>query len=70
MKKTRVHVPMTDETRGLLEAFAEVSGKSIAKVCEEILEETAPVMAELTQAMKMAKTAPAKAMREVNKTLE
>lgn len=70
MNKKRLQVPMTDETRLLLERYVQATGQSLPRVCAEILEQTAPVMSELADSIKLAKQAPARAMRGVTETLD
>lgn len=69
MTKTRVPVPMTEKTRASLQALANARNGSLASVCEEMLEQTAPIAEEMANALQMARTAPARAMREVNEAL-
>lgn len=54
----------------MLQSYADASGTSLARACSEILAETAPVMVELANAIREAKTAPAKAMRNVNNVMQ
>ena len=70
MAITRVHVPMTDETRADLQTLADARKCSLAAVCRDLLEQTAPVAKELAQALSVAQTAPARAMREMNEIKE
>lgn len=70
MSKTRVHVPMTQETREAMQAFADARNGSLASVCEEILEQCAPMAIQMANALTLAKTAPAKGMRDAVLALE
>lgn len=70
MSITRVHVPMTDETRASLEALASARGGSLAAVCRDLLAECAPVALQLANALETAKTAPTRALREISDNLD
>ena len=69
-KPPRLQIPVPDETRLLLQAYADATGASLPKVCSDILVETGPVMAELAKSILLAKEAPAKAMRDVTGMLD
>ena len=66
----RIQVPVSPKTRKMLQTYADASGQSLARVCEEILQETAPVMAEMADALREAKRAPAKAVRNMADALD
>lgn len=66
----RLQVPMTDETRAQLQAFADARGSSLPAVCRDLLEEMAPVAADMAKALQSAKQAPAKALRDAVNVLE
>jgi hypothetical protein len=70
MSKTRVHVPMTDETRIQLQSLADAQRSSLAAVCADLLEQTAPIAAETAAALVQAREAPARAMRAMNTLLD
>lgn len=70
MAITRIQVPVTFETRACLQALADARKASLAVVCGEILETTAPVVAEMAKAIEMAKHAPSRAIRELGTSLE
>jgi hypothetical protein len=70
MIKTRVYVPMTADTRQSLQALADARNGSLAAVCEELLEQCAPVALQMANALQMAKSAPARGMREALEVLE
>lgn len=70
MSKTRVHVPMSQETRESFQSLADARNGSLAAACEEILEECAPVAVQMANALRTAKTAPARAVAEAVRALE
>lgn len=61
---------MTDETRTSLQALADARNGSLASVCEELLEQCAPITLQMAHALQKAKTAPARAIREMSDVLE
>lgn len=61
----RIQVPLSNEAREAVELLAEVKGISLAKTCQQLLEELTPVIISMANALEVAKTAPAKAMREM-----
>jgi len=69
-KGSRLQVPVSPEVKSMLEDYADASGSSVARVCGDILAETAPIMAELAKTLREAKKAPASAMRQANEMLE
>ena len=69
-KPARLQVPVDAQTKDFLQEYADASGSSIARVSSEILETTAPVMAELAKALREAKTEPVRAMKRANEMLE
>ena len=66
----RIQVPTSPETRAMLQTYADTTGASLARVCEDILTQTAPVMLEMAQALQEAQQAPARAVRNMNTLLE
>lgn len=70
MAKTRLHVPMTDETRANLQAYADAAGIPLSRAAGQILDEVSPVMVDLASALAQAKTAPARAMRNISEVVE
>lgn len=70
MAKTRLHVPMSDETRANLQVYADAAGIPLSRAAGQILEEVSPVMVDLASALAQAKTAPARAMRNINEVVE
>lgn len=70
MKYTRVHVPMTDETRAQLQALADAQGCSLTAVCRDMLVEVAPVAAQIAKSLQIAKQSPAKALEQISASLE
>lgn len=70
MIKTRVYVPMTADTRQSLQALADARNGSLAAVCEELLEQCAPVALQMANALQKAKSAPARGLREAVEVLE
>ena len=70
MNRIRIHVPMSAETRADLQTLADARGCSLAAVCRDLLEQTAPVAKELAQALSVAQEAPARAYREIQQLKE
>ena len=70
MQKSRVHVPMSEETRASLQALADARNGSLAAVCEDLLAECAPVALQMANALQKAKSAPARGLREAVEVLE
>ena len=62
MQKTRIQVPVSADTRKALQNYADSTGLSLAGAAGQILEETTGVVWEMANALRMAKTAPAKAL--------
>lgn len=65
MSKFRVQAPVSDQARLQLQALADARKCSLGAVCGELLEQAAPVAAQIAEALEVAKFAPARAMREV-----
>jgi hypothetical protein len=70
MAFTRIQVPISDEARVSLQSLADAQRSSLAAVCGELLEQTAPVAAEMAKALQMAKQAPTRALRDMAETLD
>lgn len=70
MSKTRIYIPVTDETRAALQSLADVRRSSLAAVCEDMLEQCAPIAAQMANALKTAQNAPAKALLMMKDSLE
>lgn len=71
MKRTpRLQVPVSPETHESLRYCSEVTGRSIAAIAAELIQQTAPVMVEMTNALQVAKEAPAAAMRQTLEALD
>jgi hypothetical protein len=70
MAKYRIQVPITQETRDAYQSLADAHNGSLAAACEEILEQCAPVALQMANALRTARTAPARAMREAVEILE
>lgn len=70
MPTTRVHVPMTEETRSSLEALADARGGTLTAVCRDLLADCAPVALEMAKAIQIAKQTPARALREMNESMD
>lgn len=70
MQTTRVQVPVNDETRTQLQALADAQGCSLAAVCRDLLQEVAPMAAELAKSLRIAKQAPSRALREMTDVLD
>lgn len=70
MTKRRVNIPVTEETRAALQSLADVRRSSLAAVCEEMLDQVAPIAAQMAEALKTAQEAPARALLMVKDTLE
>ena len=66
----RIQVPVSPKTRKMLQTYADASGQSLARVCEEILQETAPIMEGMAEALLEAKRAPAKAVENMAEALD
>lgn len=54
----------------MLQAYADATGSSLASTCAQVLQETAPVMYELSQSIGEARKAPARAIREATELLD
>jgi len=67
MSNPRLQVPVSEETRAALQAYADARGASLAAVCGELLEQTAPTVLEMAKALETAKKAPARALRDMSK---
>lgn len=61
----RLQVPVKPETKKVIEEYAQVMGLSTASACGQLLEQSAPGLQELTQALAHAKESPAKALRDM-----
>ena len=70
MGMQRIHVPMSDETRSQLQALADARGGSLAAVCRDLLEEVAPIAADMAKALETAKKAPARALQQMSDLLD
>ena len=69
-KKYRLQIPVSDETRKAVEAYAEAAGLSQAAAVGQILENAAPTMYQLAAALREAHRAPAKALQDAARVLE
>lgn len=69
-EKTRIQIPLTGETRAMLQAYADATGSTLARTCSQVLQETAPVMFELSKSIGEARKAPARAIREATELLD
>jgi hypothetical protein len=63
-ENTRVQVPLDPETLLIMQEYAKVKGLALGRACSDVLQSTGPVLAELTLALRDARNAPAKALRE------
>jgi len=70
MPQKRVYVPVSDETRAKLQIYADARRSSLAAVCGELLDQTAPIAEEMGNALVAAQGAPAKAIREMQRSLD
>jgi hypothetical protein len=66
----RLPIPMSEETRAAMQALADARNGSMSSVCEEILEQCAPMAIQMANALKTAKQAPAAGMRQAVQALE
>ena len=60
----RLQVPMTPETRKVIEDYASALGTSPPGAAANLLEEAVPALVELTSALKMVQSSPARALKE------
>lgn len=70
IKRIRVQVPILPEAYESYKALADVQRTSVAAVCGEILEQAAPMVEQMANALEMAKTAPARALREMSDSFD
>lgn len=70
MTRVRIQAPVNQETYEAYKALADVQRTSVAAVCGEILEQTAPMIRQMANALEMAKTAPSRALRDMNEALD
>lgn len=70
VKNTRIQVPMTEDMREAYQALADAQRTSLAAVCAEILEQAAPMVRQIASALETAKTAPARALRDMSDALD
>lgn len=67
---TRLYVPLDADTLDAITALAEAKNMPRSRIAGEILDETAPIIRKMAEALKKAKTAPAAAIREIQEALE
>lgn len=70
MSRYRVYVPVSDETRQAMQALADVRKSTLTAICAEMLETVAPIALDMANALKTAQSAPAKALRMINESME
>lgn len=70
MAKTRIQVPVSEDTLLAYQALADVQRSSLAAVTAEILEQAAPMVRQIAGALETAKTAPARALRGMTDALD
>jgi hypothetical protein len=70
MQKGRIQVPVTPEHRAMLQAYADATGATLTRTCQNILAQTAPLMLELSQALQEANQAPAAGIRAAKEILD
>lgn len=69
IKRIRVQVPILPDAYEAYKTLADVQRTSVAAVCGEILEASASQVLKIASALEMAKTAPSRALREMNDAL-
>ena len=70
MPDHRIYVPVSNETRILLQSLADARRTSLASVSAELLEQTAPIAGQMAEALLKAKQAPARAIKEMSDALD
>jgi nitrate reductase assembly molybdenum cofactor insertion protein NarJ len=70
MPTHRVQVPLDLETLAAVQDYSEATAMPLGRSCAEILKETAPVLREMAKALRMAKSAPAAALRHISEEME
>jgi hypothetical protein len=63
--KKRLQVPVAPETERALRLYAEAYGTTVPKATADILNNAAPALVELAQAVAEAKRAPSKGIRDM-----
>lgn len=69
MSRIRIQVPVHQEAYAAYKALADAQRTSVAAVCSEILEQAAPAVLQIASALETAKTAPARALRDMSDAL-
>jgi hypothetical protein len=70
MPKTRVQVPLDEKTLAAVKNYGHALGIPTGRACAQILAECSDAVDELGNALRMAKTAPAKAIRDFSHLFE
>ena len=65
----RLQVPVKPETRKAIEDYAAALGTFPAAAAAQLLEESAPVLVDLTSALRKVHSAPSRALREAQTIL-
>ena len=63
IRKRRIQVPINPEFGSLLDEYCDVSKDSRAAVCTFLLDSCASVLPEMTEALRVARVSPEKALR-------
>jgi hypothetical protein len=69
-QNNRIQVPLTPEMRKAYQALADAQRTSLAAVCAEVLEQAAPMVVQIANALETAKTVPSRALRDMAGSLE
>lgn len=69
-KITRVQIPVSPENLAILQAFAKAQSATVPAVTATLIEQTIPIVIEMTKALELAKTAPAAALRHMTDSYE
>lgn len=69
-RSKRIALTVQPETKKILDEYAEALGVTTTTAINSVLNETAPVLAELTAALRAAKQAPAAGLRQAKEMLD